>query len=338
MPMSPHLPEFRKDPVVDRWVIIAAERSKRPQPPRATNEVTLAEPCPFCTGNEWMTPPESLAFRDPLTRADSPGWQVRVVPNKYPAVLGTGDLCHRTNTLYQAKIALGAHEVIIENPAHCVDMGELTDNQFQTVLRAYRDRMAELQKDKRWHHILIFKNQGGAAGATLEHVHSQLIALPMVPREVDDEWQAVKAHYQRCQRCLYCDMIDEERILRNRVIVDNHEFIAFCPFAPRFPFETWILPRKHTSFFGFLSDTEVAQLARALRETLCRLNVALNHPSFNYVLHSAPLQKMQGEHYHWHLEIMPRTTEVAGFEWGSGFYINTVAPEDAARNLRATMP
>ena len=332
------MPEFRKDPVVDRWVIISAERSKRPQPPRVTTEVPLGEPCPFCTGNESMTPPEILAFRDPLTRADSPGWQVRVVPNKYPAVVGAGDLCHRIDHLYTAKNGIGAHEVIVETPDHCINMWELNESQFGTVLRAYRDRMAELQKDKRWHHVLLFKNQGGAAGATLEHVHSQLIALPMVPHEVGNEWQAVKAHYDRRQRCLYCDLIEEERVLQSRVIVENRGFLVCCPFAPRLPYETWILPRKHAPFFGLTSDTELAQLAHSLRETLCRLNMALNRPSFNYVLHSAPLQAMHAEQYHWHLEIIPRTTEVAGFEWGSGIYINTVAPEDAARKLREAMP
>jgi len=332
------MPEFRKDPVVDRWVIISAGRTKRPQPPLVTTELPLAEPCPFCTGNESMTPPEILAFREPLTRADSPGWQLRVVPNKYPAVIETGDFCHRVNQLYTAKDGIGAHEVIIETPEHSVNMWELNESQFVTALRAYRERMVELQKDKRWRHILIFKNQGGAAGATLAHVHSQVIALPMVPREIYDEWQASRKYYDRRQHCLYCDMIEEERILRTRVIAENDSFVVCCPFAPRFPFETWILPRKHMPFFSFISDTELTQLALSLRETLCRLNMAADHPSFNYVLHSAPLKHRRGKQYHWHIEILPRMTQVAGFEWGSGFYINTVAPEDAAQKLRDAMP
>jgi len=332
------MPEFRKDPVVDRWVIISAQRSKRPQPPRVTSTNTVAEPCPFCIGNEWMTPPEISAVREPSTRADSPGWRVRVVPNKYPAVIGTGDLCSRISDLYTATNGVGAHEVIIENPSHCINMWELNEGQFETVLRVYRERMAELQKDIRWHHILLFKNQGGAAGATVAHVHSQLIALPMVPREVNDEWRAVNAHYNRHQRCLYCELIEKELILQSRVIVENNRFLVCCPFAPRFPFETWILPRKHEPFFAKVSDTDLTQLACSLRETLCRLKAAVDHPSFNYVLHSAPLQEKQSEQYHWHLEILPRMTGVAGFEWGSGFYINTVAPEEAAQVLRGAMP
>jgi UDPglucose--hexose-1-phosphate uridylyltransferase len=328
------MPEFRKDPVVNRWVIISAERSKRPQPLRATSALPWSEPCPFCSGNESMTPPEILAFRDPRTGPDSPGWQVRVVPNKYPAVVETGDLSHQTNHLYASQNGVGTHEVIVENPEHCIDMADLNERQFDAVLRAYRDRMAELQKDRRWHHVLIFKNQGGAAGATLEHVHSQLIALPMIPREVDDEWRAVKEYYGRRRCCLYCDIIEEERLRECRVVAENDGFIVCCPFAPRFPFETWILPRKHAAFFGLVPDTELTQLGFSLRETLCRLNAALGHPAFNYALHSTPLHEAQSDQYHWHLEIMPKTIEAAGFEWGSGFYMNPVSPEDAARHLR----
>lgn len=328
------MPEFRKDPIVNRWVIISAERGNRPQPPCVTTDLSRSEPCPFCSGNESMTPPEIFAFRGPLTRPDSPGWQVRVVPNKYPAVVETGDSCHRTNPLYASHNGIGAHEVIIENPEHCINMADLNERQFDAVLRAYRVRMAQLKKDGRWHHVLIFKNQGSAAGATLEHVHSQLIALPMVPREVCDEWQAVKEYYDRRRSCLYCNMIEEELVRECRVVSENDSFIVCCPFAPRFPFETWVLPRKHAPFFDFVSDIEIAQFGFSLRDTLRRLNAALGRPTFNYVLHSAPLHEVQSEQYHWHLEIMPRTTTVAGFEWGSGFYMNTVAPEDAGRRLR----
>ncbi len=328
------MPEFRKDPVIDRWVIIAAERSKRPQPARIAGNVNHAEACPFCRGNESMTPPEICVYRGPTTRADPSAWQIRVVPNKYPAVIGEGDLSHQREGLCESMTGIGAHEVIIESPEHCVDMAELDEEVIENVLQACRDRMVHLREDKRWQHVLIYKNQGGAAGATLEHVHSQLIALPMVPREVGDEVRAAEHYHRKTQHCIYCDIIDEQRREGRRLVSENGDFVVCCPFAPRFPFETWILPKKHAAFFDRLSDIELVPLARALRETLRRLHSSLDQAPFNYVIHSAPFHKPSSEHYHWHIEIMPRTTGIAGFEWGSGYYINTVAPEDAAQVLR----
>ena len=210
----------------------------------------------------------------------------------------------------------------------------MSEKQFEDVLWAYRDRILDLKKDKRFRYILIFKNQGAEAGATLEHTHSQLIALPIVPSNVIEELKGAMEYYKYKERCIYCDIVRQELEDRGRIVSENDHFLVICPFAPRFPFETWILPKKHSPFFEHASKQEYLDLSRSLRETLIRLNRALNDPPFNYIIHSNPLEEPDNGHYHWHVEIMPKLTLVAGFEWGSGFYINPVTPEDAALSLR----
>ena len=325
--------ELRKDPVVDRWVIIATERSKRPHAHRATTASDRDEPCPFCAGREGETPPEVLAYRDPSTQANTPGWRVRVVPNKYPALADVGDISQPTGSPYVGLSGVGAHEVIVESPKHCLSMSELSEGQVEEVLRAYRQRLIFLKNDQRWKSILIYKNEGSAAGATLEHVHSQLLALPIVPRETDQEWRALMAHYDMRKRCLYCEMLDSERADGRRILFETAAFIGFCPFASRFPFEICLVPKEHSPAFETMASEQLRELAFMLRQSLQRLARIVNAP-FNYVIHSAPLQELRRECYHWHLEILPRISKIAGFELASGYYINTVAPEIAARQLR----
>ncbi len=325
--------ELRKDPVIDRWVIIATERSKRPHAKRTTTSSDRDELCPFCAGREGETPPEVLAFRDPSTPANTPGWRVRVVPNKYPALAGVGDISLPSDSAYVALSGVGVHEVIIETPRHCLSMAELGEGQVEDVLRAYRQRLIALQNDQRWKSILIYKNEGSAAGATLEHVHSQLLALPIVPREIDQEWRALLTNYDATNRCVYCEILDRDLGDGRRIVLESAAFIGFCPFASRFPFEMWLMPKKHSPAFDVVANDELRQLAFMLRQSLQRLAGIVDAP-LNYVIHSAPLQELRRECYHWHLEILPRITKVAGFELASGYYINTVAPEIAARQLR----
>jgi UDPglucose--hexose-1-phosphate uridylyltransferase len=325
--------ELRKDPVVDRWVIIANERSKRPNATALTIKSKSDEPCPFCAGHEAETPPEVLAYRDGSIGANSPGWKVRVVPNKYPALASVRDIPGSADSPYNAMGGLGAHEVIIESPTHCLSMAELSERQVEDVLRAYQERVIALHDDPRWQSIIIYKNEGSAAGATLAHVHSQLLALPIVPCEVAQEWRALVAHHDATGRCLYCEILDHERMDRRRIIVESAAFIGFCPFASRFPFEIWIMAKKHSPFFHTIAKDELRQLALMLRLCLRRL-AGIVDASFNFVLHSGPLKEAKREHYHWHLEILPRITKIAGFELASGCYINTEAPEIAARQLR----
>jgi UDPglucose--hexose-1-phosphate uridylyltransferase len=326
------MPEFRKDPIVNRWVIIATERATRPQQHKAAIR-SAVEPCPFCSGNEAMTPPEILAYRARDTQANRPGWTLRVVPNRYPALISDGDQDRCLQGLYESMNGVGAHEVLIETQEHIIHAADLSEKQFTDVVRAYRDRTARLRDDTRWRHVLIYKNQGAEAGATFEHLHSQLVALPMIPRQVGDELDGAKKFHKENAKCSYCEIIDADTRDASRIVSDNRSFVALCPYAARFPFETWILPKRHSPYFDDASEMELDDFAALLRATLVRLDRCLRHPPFNYVLHSAPFEN-NPEYYHWHLEIMPRLSDVAGFEWGTGFFINTAAPEDSARALR----
>jgi UDPglucose--hexose-1-phosphate uridylyltransferase len=202
------------------------------------------------------------------------------------------------------------------------------------VLLAFRERVVDLKKDGRFQYILVFKNHGEAAGASLEHAHSQLIATPIIPIMVTEELAGSAAYYDRKERCVWCDIVRQERRERRRVIQDRDGFGVLAPFAPRFPFETWILPNRHRSAFEDSGVDELRALAGVLQEFLGRLNRVLNEPAFNFMLHTAPLHESALDHFHWHLEVIPKLTQVAGFEWGSGFFINPVAPEAAALALR----
>lgn len=281
-----------------------------------------------------MTPPEVLVFPDDEGQASSPGWSVRVVPNKYPALVPeeSGKIIADEN--YEIRTGLGAHEVIIESPRHVTEIARLSEKQFEKILRAYRTRMSVLRADNRFRYILVYKNQGSEAGATLEHAHSQLIALPMVPKQALEEITAAKAYYQANGRCIFCHLIREETGARRRVVAENAGFIVICPFAPRFPFETWILPKKHLSSFAQSSQYGDSDLAGILRDTLIRLDRTVGNPPFNYFIHSDPIHEDENDYYHWHLEILPKLVRIGGFEWGSGSYINPVTPEESARLLR----
>jgi UDPglucose--hexose-1-phosphate uridylyltransferase len=326
------MPEFRKDPTVDRWVIIATERAKRPVH-REASDTAL---CPFCAGNESLTPPEVLVFRDVGDPSRLPNWTVRVVPNKYPALVPDGSRLETTNEIYEACSGTGTHEVIIESPHHVTDVTLLNESQFEAVLRAYRNRIMDLRADRRFRYILIYKNQGTEAGATLEHVHSQLIALPMIPKLILEEIETAKNYYQANRRCVFCDVIRKETA-SERFVTENARYLVICPFAPRFPYETWILPKQHASFFERNTQPDDVDLAGILRETLIRLNRSLGGPAFNYFIHSNPLDQGENSYYHWHMEIIPKLIQVGGFEWGSSSYINTVTPEQSARSLRAAI-
>jgi len=327
--------ELRKDPVTGRWVIIASERAGRPTDFVRERMLSSGGSCPFCYGSEDKTPPEVLAYRASNAPADSPGWRVRVVPNKYPALRIEGSLGRRAAGMYDLMNAIGAHEVVIESPDHLAQMADLGAAQIAEVLWAYRERFLDLQRDSRFRYILIFKNQGPEAGATLEHTHTQIIATPVVPKRVNEELDGARAHYEQRERCIFCDLVAQELESGVRVVGQNAAFVAIAPFAARFPFETWILPLRHSATFETVSAADVHALAELLRQTLRRLRGALGDPAYNYVLHTAPARGDQvDEFYHWHLEIMPKLTRVAGFEWGSGFYINPTPPEVAAATLR----
>ena len=328
------MPELRKDPIVGRWVIIAAERAKRPVDFKTGRAPAKTGFCPFCEGNEDKTPPEIIAYRDRTTAPNKPGWRVRVVPNKFPALQVEGDLDKRGEGIYDKMHGLGAHEVIIETPKHELSLTGLEEPAIQEVLWVYRDRLVDLKKDRRLVYGLIFKNVGQAAGASLEHTHSQLIVTPIVPINVWGEMTGALEFYHYRGRCIFCDMIEQELATESRLVCDGPGFVALCPYASRFPFETWILPKNHSSHYENIQKQGVEELSYTIRTVLAKLEIALDNPPYNYVVHTGPFDSQELPHYHWHIEVIPRLTKVAGFEWGTGFYINPVPPEDAAGFMR----
>ena len=332
------MPELRKDPIVGRWVIIAPDRLTRPQNiSDAGDELDPDAFDPFLEGNEDTTTPEILAYREPHTEPNGPGWRVRVIPNKYPALRVEGELTNRGDGMYDVMSGVGAHEVIIECPHRETNMSRLTVDNIREVLWVYRDRLVDLKKDRRLVHGLIFKNKGALAGASLDHSHSQLIVNPIIPISIQEEMQGADAYFRYRGRSIFADMVQQELATGDRIVIDSPDFVVFCPYASRFPFETCIVPKNHTSHFENITRPCIEEMGSVLKETLCKLELALDDPPYNYVIHTAPFDVQEVPHYCWHLEIFPRLARVAGFEWGSGFYINPVAPEKAARFLRETV-
>jgi len=328
------MPELRKDPIVGCWVILATNRAKKPYDFGSEPKLSKGHFCPFCEGNEEATPPEILAYRTPESGANRPGWRVRAIPNKFPALQIEGNIDKRGEGIYDTMNGVGAHEIIIECPQHESSLAHLPLDNVREVLWIYRDRLVDLKKDPRLAHGLIFKNVGAPAGASLEHSHSQLIVTPVVPISVWEEMTGSLEFYNYRGRCIYCDMIQQELATDNRIVLDTPNFVVFCPYASRFPFEMWILPKRHSSHFENIPHQGIEEMGMVLKTILSKLELALDKTAYNYVIHTAPFDSNELAHYHWHLEIFPRLTKIAGFEWGSGFYINPVLPEDAAAFLR----
>lgn len=329
------MPELRKDPVTGRWVIISTDRAKRPTDfVRSRVEIQGKGFCPFCAGNESKTPPEILAYRSDGSARNGPGWSLRVVANKFPALGIEGTLNREGEGLYDKMNGIGAHEVIVETPNHQLTLATLPVNRVEEVIWAYRDRIIDLKKDRRFKYILIFKNHGDAAGASLEHTHSQLIALPVVPKQVIEEIDGAREYYNFKERCIFCDIIRQESEKGTRVIAENTDFIAVSPFAPRFPFEMWLVPKVHQSAFEESQKNQFEQLAALMKDMLMRLDKVLDFPAYNTIIHTSPIPESNNDYYHWHMEIMPKLTKIAGFEWGTGFYINPTPPEESTKFLR----
>ncbi len=329
------MPELRKDPIVGRWVIVSTERARRPLPVRVET-ADEAGPCPFCEGSESETPSEILSYRDHSSSPNDRGWRVRVVPNKFPALQIEGELQKRGEGIYDKMNGIGAHEVIIECPHHESNIAHLSEDNIREVLWVYHDRLVDLKKDPRLVYGMVFKNVGAAAGASLEHTHSQLIVTPIVPINVWEEMSGSLEFFNYRGRCIYCDMIHQELSSEKRIVLDSPNFVSFVPYASRFPFEMWILPKNHSSHYENIQKKEVDELGRVLKTLLLKLDGCLEKPAYNYIIHTAPFDTQPLPHYHWHMEIIPRLTRVAGFEWGTGFYINPVPPEQAAGFLRET--
>jgi UDPglucose--hexose-1-phosphate uridylyltransferase len=331
------LADLRKDPVTSRWVIVSADRQKRPSDFTIVTPTILGrEHCPFCPGHESMTPPEIRGYRHG-SAPNTPGWDLRVVPNRFPALRVEGTLDRQGEGMFDRMSGIGAHEVVIETTDHDKTFATMSVDEITRVLWAFRDRVHDLKNDFRFRYILLFKNHGAGAGATLEHGHSQLIALPIVPNFVREELDGARRHYQEKERCVFCDIIRQETTAGTRVIHENADMVALAPYASRVPFETWVLPRSHASRYEDAPRNILEGLAGMLKQLVARIDKALEKPPYNLIVHSAPLQEGNAAdaYFHWHVELMPRISRIAGFEWGSGFYINPTSPEEATEVLRA---
>jgi UDPglucose--hexose-1-phosphate uridylyltransferase len=334
------MPEFRQDIITGNWVIVAKERAKRPEDfsePEKPRKERFRENCPFCVGNEKQTPPEVYAIREEGAEPDTPGWKVRAVPNKFPALTSNGQVNTGDVGIYRTMSGIGVHEVILETPDHDRSPAYLTEEEIADVIATYRHRHRVLLEDERIQYVSIFRNHGRIAGASLEHPHSQIIATPIVPPLVQHSISSAKDYHDRTGRCVYCHVLEEERKAGVRVVYSNPGFIVFEPFASRTPFETWIMPLRHSPSFGDISDQEIEQLADALGLTLRKIAQGLNDPAYNYMIRTAPtVSEYDGAEYlHWHISILPKLAIAAGFEMGTGIYINTATPEDTAKFLRS---
>lgn len=332
---------LRKDPVSGGWVIIAEDRAMRPLSYEWTKPGLSAQFCPFCEGNESETPHEIASYRASGAMPNTPGWSVRTIPNKHAALHIEGELGRTGYGLYDMMNGIGAHEIIIETPQHDGHLASYPPQKYIEIIRMWRERDLDLIRDIRFKYIQIFRNYGISSGASLPHPHTQLIALPITPRWVKEELLNSHHHYQEKERCLFCDIIDQEKRDGSRVVAENSDFISFTPFASKFPFETWILPKRHQHYFRLIEDREIPSLGDILKRTAAALKRALSDPPYNLIIHSAPqlsekyIKSATITHdYHWHIEIIPRVSKIAGFEWGTGFYINPVLPEQAAEYLR----
>ncbi len=329
------MPELRKDPIISRWVIISTERAKRP----ADLTIKPGRPrggfCPLCPGNEDKTPPEVFAFRDEGSLPNTPGWRLRVVPNKFPALVTEGETEIRKHGIYESMDGLGTHEVILETDNHDANELTLSNNDYKKILLSFKQRINDLKNDKRFRYIAIFKNKGEMAGSSLEHPNSQIIALPVVPKRSMEELEGAEQFYKQNDRCVYCEIIKQELQDQQRIVYENDLFLAFEPYAPRFPFETVVLPKQHIASFELTDHDHFDAMADVFSTVMRRINKALNFPPYNFMLHNSPVFDDAGQiYYHWHFEIIPRLTKLTGFEWGSGFYINPIPPEHAAQYLR----
>jgi UDPglucose--hexose-1-phosphate uridylyltransferase len=331
------LPQLRQDLITGLWVAVATERARRPdsfsQAPKES--VAARDVCPFCPGHEAMTPPEVLAYRADGMPANGEGWSIRVVPNLYAAFRPEPDGQEQREGRFWQRDAIGACEVLISSPDHRAPTPLLPRSQVEEIVQSYVDRYRHHAGNAALEHVLILYNHGRPAGASLEHPHSQLYAIALQPPTFTDELEGARRFHQANASCVFCRTLEDERRAGTRIVFENEAFVVFAPYAARTPFETWIMPRRHTASLG---DLEVARekpaFAEALQLTLKALYEGLNDPPFNYFIHSAAPKANASDAYHWHLELIPKLSTAAGFELGTGMWINVVKPEESAAFLR----
>lgn len=340
--------ELRYEPLHDRWVIVAKSRGERPQ--QVATPVAPLPPsgrCPFCAGHEVDTPPATGAW------PSDDDWQVRVVPNKFPALdadspdiespgikspgskstnIATAD--STGDSLDRCEPGYGWHEVVIESRAHFEQFTEAPLEVVRLAFRAYQARLRALAADPRIAYVQIFKNNGASAGASLPHIHSQVLALPRVPPVVERMLREFARHQRESRQCLLCERLERELAQGERIVLETPRFVAFCPYASRFPYEVCLAPRRHAARYEDCSASELDELADAALAVLRRFRALGADVAYNFLLHTTPTRSPLDAPFHWHWELFPRLNPVAGFEWGTEYFINPVPPEEAAARLR----
>ncbi|EDP74122.1 galactose-1-phosphate uridylyltransferase [Hydrogenivirga sp. 128-5-R1-1] len=333
------MPEIRYNFLKDTYVIFSTERAKRPhdyfREPEA--EIGIVEKCPFEYGNESKTPPEVFAVRENGSLPDTPGWKIRVVPNKYPALKPEGNFLEKQEGLFKKFTGYGYHEIIIETPDHFKQIYNFSVEEIKLLFVAVKNRFNEISKDKNIKYIQYFKNYGKEAGCSLFHSHSQIIAVPLIPKEITTKLHQLKEFHKKSKSCYICEEINFELKENKRIVYENEYFIAYCPYASIFPFEIRIIPKRHTGSFENIDDIEIIYLSEITKIITQKLYKTLNNPAFNMTLYTSPVNT-DIEHVdkfnHWYIEILPRVNIIAGFELGTGWCINTTYPEDASKFLK----
>ncbi|MFA5271323.1 MAG: galactose-1-phosphate uridylyltransferase [Candidatus Omnitrophota bacterium] len=327
--------ELRCNLISHEWVIIATERAKRPHDfikakPKGELLSGYKSDCPFCPGNEKMTPQETFVLKGENS------WKVRVVSNKFGALSQTEPLSRNVSGLYSSMSGFGIAEVIIEHPKHNTCLPLMDAKEVEDIVKVYKIRYTEVEKIKGIQSIIIFKNHGPSAGTSLEHPHSQLIATPIVPPQSRSRIQQAVNFFDLTGQCIFCRTLLDELKAKERIILETENFVSFVPYAALSPFHIWIFPKRHSPSFTDISDKELVDFAKILKETVSRLYYGLDNPDFNYTIRSMPVNEKGTEYCHWYLSVIPRVSQPAGFELGSGMFINTALPEESAKFLRET--
>ncbi|MFO0754280.1 MAG: galactose-1-phosphate uridylyltransferase [Thermodesulfovibrionales bacterium] len=325
--------ELRQDPTTYDWVIIAKERARRPEEFKNEKKPKEHLPdyskyCPFCPGNEERTPRAEAVY------GDHDQWKIRVIPNKFPALTPDGTMEREEHKLFRKTHGYGRHEVIVETPLHNELLPFMTNERIEELMKVYRDRYRALKGDPGIKVIIIFKNHGRRAGTSLVHPHTQIVASPIVPPFIRRKFEIATHYFDNVGKCIHIELERAEREDGTRVVADTTHFTAIHPFASHYPFETWIMPKVHKPSFSGISEEEIRDLARILKEILLKLHAGLENPDYNLIVNSSPVDDENKSYYHWHIQIIPRLIEVAGFELGSGIYINSVLPEETAAFMR----
>ena len=334
------MPQYRKDIILDEWVIIATERAKRPEnfkEEKLKVKTESAGICPFDAGNESMTPPEILRLDKDgnILKKNSGHWQIRVVPNKFPALVPTEVSMSKKYGIYMYMGGFGLHEVVIHSPLHITNISQLSQKQVRMLVWVYAERIKEIEKDTKIDSVILMLNQGKDAGASLEHSHSQIFSLPLVPPVLEKEVYGTRRYFNQNKKCAMCSLIEFELEEDKRVVYKNEDFVIIQPYASRNPFETWIVPLAHNANFEYISPGQIDAFAECLKRVVDFFYFELNEPPFNYYIHTGPLRTAEfSMHYHWNFELIPKLSIKAGFEIATGIDICITTPEYTAEFMK----